>query len=405
MKVALVDHSSSLMMYDHCLAEALVAQGCEVLFLGSDYLYSDFDHPRSYQTRDHFYRRTNRLLRKWKALEKFRKPIRVIEYIFDMISLVRLLKRFKPDAIHFETLPLPIVDSWFIPRFKRIARVVVTAHDTSPRNESRVQFWGFFRCLRLFDHIITLTSFSKHQVIAKAGVPDERVTVVPHGNRMQGRFYGMPSSNKLGEHSDLSAKTGGAEKVVLFFGVIKPYKGLDVLIAALSNLPEDVLQKCRLVIAGMPFMDVEPLQRQAAELGVNERITWDLRYIPDEEVWSYFAEAAVAVFPYREIDQSGAFHIAIEFEKPLIATDIGGFPEFVTDGVDGYLVPAENTVALAHALERVLADEEQRHQMSLAVGRLADSLSWGVISHKTVSVYKTPSVVSSREQRSDSAVV
>jgi len=379
MKVAIIDHSFSMFMFDHCLCEGLVAQGCDVLFVGSDNLHESFDHPRSYQSLDHFYRRTNPLLKRWKLLGRFRKPIRAIEYVFDMVSLLRLLRRLKPDVVHFESLPLPMIDMFFVYLFGRTAKVVITLHDTSHQNESVIQFWGIQRCLRLFEHVIVMTPYSRNQVIAKFGVQEDRVSVIPHG------VYDI---YKKGSQGELGASLRGNGQTILFFGMIRYYKGLDVLITALSKLSNERLPRWRLVVAGVPFVDIGALKRLATELGINERITWELRYIPDQEVGEYFSEATVVVLPYREIDQSGPLHIAMAFAKPVVATDIGGFPDIVQDAVHGYLVPPEDPVALSGALERILTDNERTHEMSLAMGRLADSLSWDVISGKTVALYR-----------------
>lgn len=379
MKVVVIDHSSSIIMYDHCLCEALVAHGCQVLYVGTNYLYTKFNQHRNYQCLYHFYPLTNLLLEKVKLPIGFRKVMRGIEYVFDMISLVKRLRQLKPDIIHFETLPLPIIDMWFIRRIKRFAKVVVSVHDTSHRNESRIQFWGFIKCLRLFDHIIVLTSFSKGQVLRKAGISSNKVEIIPHG---------VFECYKKGVNHQLKVVDAKEDKIILFFGVIKDYKGLDILIAALSKLPDELLQKSRLLVAGYPFINIEPLRRLATELGVIDRITWDLRFIPEDEVSSYFDAATVIVFPYREIDQSGAMHIALAFSKPIVATKVGGFPEILQDGVHGYLVEPDDPSGLALSLKRILTNPSQIHKMSLAVHSLADSLSWDMIALKTINIYE-----------------
>ena len=378
-KVVIVDHSSSVRMYDHCLCEALAAQGCDVLFLSNDYPAGELNYQKSYETRDHFYGFTNRILRKWKLASRFRKPIRAVEYIFNMVSLVRSIRRLKPDVIHFETLPLPLIDILFLPSLKKIGKVVVTAHDTSSRKDSPIQFWGFFRCLRKFDHIISLTSFSKQRVIAKTGIPENMITIIPHGV--------FDSYRTLVQREPKVIKNGD-EKVILAFGTIEWYKGLDVLIKALSKLPDKLFQQSRLVVAGVPNIDIQRLQQLAVKLGVDGRISWDLRYIPDEEVAGLFGQATVVAFPYREIDQSGALHIAIGFGKPIVATAVGGTPEILSDGVQGFLVPPDDPDALSVALARILGDDDLAVEMSAAVRRLAKSKSWEVISKQTIDVYK-----------------
>jgi glycosyltransferase involved in cell wall biosynthesis len=296
-----------------------------------------------------------------------------------MVRLLKRLQQLKPDIIHFETLPMPMVDRWFLRRFKKFAKVVISVHDTSHRNESRIQFWGFIKCLRLFDHLIVLTSFSKDQVIRKTGISSNKIDIIPHG---------VFQCYQKEVNSPLKNMDAQEDKIILFFGVIKDYKGLDLLIASLAKLPEELLRKIRLVVAGYPFIPIEPLRRLAIELGVIDRITWDLRFIPENEVSSYFETATVVVFPYRAIDQSGAMHIALAFSKPIVATKVGGFPEILQDGVHGYLVEPDDSFGLAIALNRILTDPVRIHKMSLAVSNLADSLSWNMVARKTIHTYK-----------------
>ena len=160
------------------------------------------------------------------------------------------------------------------------------------------------------------------------------------------------------------------------------------MIKALSKLPDKLFQQSRLVVAGVPNIDIQRLQQLAVKLGVDERISWDLRYIPDEEVAGLFGQATVVAFPYREIDQSGALHIAIGFGKPIVATAVGGTPEILSDGVQGFLVPPDDPDALSVALARILGDDDLAVEMSAAVRRLAESKSWEVISKQTIDVYK-----------------
>ena len=216
--------------------------------------------------------------------------------------------------------------------------------------------------------------------MAKSGISGDRVSIIPHG---------VFSIYQKVHQREVRAGISAHEKVILCFGFIRHYKGLDVLIVALAQFPKELLQESRLLVAGAPIIDVSPFQRLAAHLEVKDRIIWDLRYIPDEEVGTYFAAATVVVFPYREIDQSGPLHIAIAFGKPIVATATGGFPNIVDDGVHGYLVPPEDPHALSLALQRVLSDKERAQDMSVAVRRLADTLSWDAISCKTAALYRS----------------
>ncbi len=137
--------------------------------------------------------------------------------------------------------------------------------------------------------------------------------------------------------------------VFLFFGFIRRYKGLDVLLDAwaevVRRVPEAVL-----VVAGEFYADEHALRQQAAALGDSVRL--DANYIPDDRVGLYFSAADAVVQPYRTATQSGVAQIAFHFGRPVITTDVGGLAEVVPDGTAGLVVPPEDPDALADALAR-----------------------------------------------------
>ena len=151
--------------------------------------------------------------------------------------------------------------------------------------------------------------------------------------------------------------------VFLFFGFVRRYKGLDVLLDAWADvvrrLPEAVL-----VVAGEFYADEEALRRQAGALGDSVRL--DADYIPDDRVGLYFGAADAVVQPYRTATRSGVAQIAFHFGRPVITTDVGGLAEIVPDGVAGLVVPPEDPAALAQALIR------------FETARLGESLEAGV---------------------------
>jgi len=386
MKVAVIDPSCFSMPYDHCLCEGLVQQGCEVLFVGSPYLYTNWNHPVSYQRWDHFYRWTYWLY-SGKLSGMFRKQVKGIEHIIDMERLVRRLQQWGPDVIHFQWLVLPLVDRWFLPPLRKQARLILTVHDSHPFHQtpsSVVQSWGFSAAVSSFDHLIVHTNFTREEVIKRIMLPEEQISVIPHG----ALDYYLKLGDGYAEDTTDHAVT--KEQIILFFGVIKPYKGVDVLMRAFSQLPKALLEKSQLWIVGYLRMDIRPLQELAERLGIAGRIRWDLRFIPEEEVTMIFKKATVVVLPYREIDGSGALMTALPFGKPIIATKVGGFPEILKDGVHGYLVNPDDHFALAEALQRILSQPELAQRMGRAVRELAmGEFSWDTIAHKTVQLYQS----------------
>jgi glycosyltransferase involved in cell wall biosynthesis len=206
---------------------------------------------------------------------------------------------------------------------------------------------------------------------------ESRLHVIPHG---------------AFEHYRALASTdrqSSSAKRLLFFGNLQPYKGVDILLQAFSRLSEDAAASTRLMIAGRPIMDPKPLFELARQLGIEDRVDWDLRPIPEEEVAQLFRDSAAVVLPYREIDQSGVLMTAIAFGKPVIATTVGGIPETVQDGVHGYLVPAGDADELARAASRLLSSGEQLRKMEQAMRDLCiGRFSWNTIAASTTNLYR-----------------
>ena len=125
-------------------------------------------------------------------------------------------------------------------------------------------------------------------------------------------------------------------KVVLCFGLVRPYKGVDLLIEAFAAAPPDAV----LLVVGRAMMPIEPLRRRARELGIADRVRFVTRFITDPEIPSYFRRADLVVLPYREIEQSGVLFTALAFGCPLLLSAVGGFSEVGERHGAARLVPA-----------------------------------------------------------------
>jgi glycosyltransferase involved in cell wall biosynthesis len=374
MKVAVVDPSLFTIPYDAALVAALRAAGAEVLFFGRRERPGE-TVPASLRLRRHFYRGAERL-RPVLPAAAFRLA-KGVEHALDMLRLRALLAAAKPDAIHFQWAPLPVVDRRLMGLFRRIAPTVLTVHDTTPFNgspNSSLQQMGALAVFEAFDRLVVHTEQGR-QALLRRGLPEEKLSVVPHGVLALGAA---------------AAKPPGAERTILLFGKIKAYKGTDLLIEAFARLPEEVRRTARLRIVGEPFIDLEPLKARAAALGIADRVFWDARYVQDAEIGAILAEADLLAFPYREIDASGVLMAAFPYGKPIVATSIGAFRELLRDGEHGRLVPPEDPAALAAALADVLADPVRAARMGARVRALADGIpGWDEIARRTLALYRS----------------
>lgn len=160
--------------------------------------------------------------------------------------------------------------------------------------------------------------------------------------------------------------------VFLFFGFVRPYKGLHILLDAfprvLARVPD-----ARLVVAGEFYSDEAVLRAQAAALG--DAVRFDADYIPDDRVALYFSAADAIVQPYVTATQSGVAQIAFHYGRPVITTDVGGLAEIVPDGEAGLVVPPEDPEALAAALIRFVK-EDLGEGLAEGVRRERQRYSW-----------------------------
>ncbi len=144
-------------------------------------------------------------------------------------------------------------------------------------------------------------------------------------------------------------------RILLFFGFVRPYKGLEYLIQALAQVRHQL--DVHLLVVGEIWGSQAYYERYAAEFGVADAITFINRYVPNEELPAIFSVADVVVLPYISATQSAVVQLAFSFGKPVITTNVGGLPEVVKDGMTGLIVPPQDATALAHAIVRYFQDD------------------------------------------------
>jgi glycosyltransferase involved in cell wall biosynthesis len=232
-------------------------------------------------------------------------------------------------------------------------------HDAGPLRKLAARL-VLSRCDGLLTHAATLADglSQEYPQLPIADHPLPAVTV--------GRFPGRNQARaELGLPSDA--------RIALFLGLIRPYKGVDILIDAWAGLPED--SPWRLLIVGEPWGNLgAKLPRQIEELGLAERISWDLRWVGEDEMVTCLAAADLLVLPYRSGSQSAVAPLALAHGLPVVCSDVGGLGELVRHGSNGLLVPPGSITSLTAAL----AGLDDRHLQQLAAGARAsaDRYTW-----------------------------
>jgi glycosyltransferase involved in cell wall biosynthesis len=160
-----------------------------------------------------------------------------------------------------------------------------------------------------------------------------------------------------------------AKLELLFFGYVRPYKGVDILIEALGLLGELDFHLC---IAGDWWVDRAPIEKRISALGLQDRVSFLARYIEDAEAAVLITRADAMVLPYREASGSGVAALALHFERPAVASRVGGLGEYIIDGETGYLVEPEDARDLARGIARL----QQPLDWSLRIARHKDQATW-----------------------------
>jgi glycosyltransferase involved in cell wall biosynthesis len=364
MRVQIVDPPAYTPPYDHALAAAVARAGAEVELVTSRFPYGPVPKEEGYRVNELFYRRASR-----EGIgARRRRLLRAAEHLPDMRRFGRHAE--SADLVHYQWLPIPSLDRRLLPP-KRPR--VFTMHWRLPEAGSRIAR-TMSRLLAEMDAVIVHTEHGRRRLIEDFEVPAERLEVIPHG--------AFDYLTRQPEEVPLPAELRDVEgPVILAFGLIRPYKGTDVLLEAFSRV-----EGAELWIVGMPRVPMEPLRELAAK--ASGRVRFVDRFIPDPEIPAFMRRADLVALPYRNIEQSGVLYTALAFGRPLVLSDVGGFPEIAAEGAARLAAP-EDSEALAAVLRELLADPAERE--TLAAGALAAAAghySWDEIGRRTVALYE-----------------
>ena len=359
MRVHVVDPSAYTPPYDHALCRALARAGADVELHTSRFAYGPVAVPEGYARRESFYGLAARI-----PAARARRLAKLAEHVPDMLRYRRAAAA--ADVVHFQWLTVQHLDGLLLPRRPRL----LTSHDILPREPRPGQRAAQRRLYERFDAIVVHSEHGRRRLTEELGIDPGRIHVIAHG------VFEHLAAPQPGRDERPPFQTD--KPVVLCFGLMRPYKGIDLLLEAWRGIED-----AELWIAGMPRMDIAPLRR-AAPPGVR----FVARFIGDTELPAYFRRAQLVVLPYREIDQSGVLFTALAFAKPLLLSDVGGFVEVARTGA-ARTFPAGDAGALHDALRGLLADPGELSEMSERARRAAGgAYSWDAIARSTIALYR-----------------
>jgi glycosyltransferase involved in cell wall biosynthesis len=363
LRIDVVDPSAFTPPYDHALCAALARAGARVRLQTSRFTYGPVPAADGYERCERFYRRAGGA-----PGSRARFAAKMAQHVPDMLRYRRAAAA--ADVVHFQWLTVQPLDVHLLPRSRP---TVLTAHDVLPREPRPGQLAAQRRLYERVDAIVVHSEHGRERLVDALTIDPAKVHVIEHGAFEH--LTHVPGARPL--PPELAAID---KPVVLCFGLLRPYKGIDVLLDAWRALEPDA----ELWIVGMPRMDIAALQAAAPP-----SVRWVPRFVADDEIAAYFERADLVVLPYREIDQSGVLFTALAFGASLLLSAVGGFPEVARQGAAALVAPGD-AVALAVALERLLADPVARADLSAGARRAAAGrYGWGDIARRHIALYES----------------
>lgn len=264
-------------------------------------------------------------------------------------------------------------------------KVVLTVHDVSSFSNSSNSSIIRKLIYKLTDRIITHNEFSKSEIINMNANLSSCISIIPHGNYtpfINIQYDKQKSKEQLGIPNN--------RRVLLFFGMIKKVKGLEILLSALKgviNQYPDVL----LVIAGKPCEnDFSAYQKIIDENNLSEYILLHTKFIPQEDVEHYYCASDLVILPYKKIYQSGVLMMTLSYERPALVSDLPPLKEIILDNENGFLFKTENVSDLTAKLNIILSDEGLMEEIRVKGAELINTkYDWGEIGRQTKQAYQS----------------
>jgi glycosyltransferase involved in cell wall biosynthesis len=317
-----------------------------------------------------------------------RLPRRVLKLIESVLNLSALSARFlvaPPDIVHVQYLPMLLtalpLDLWFVRLCRwRGSKIVLTVHDLMPHDTGEAHKQIFGELYAMVDGIICHSENIKTRLTTEFSVPEAKIAVIPHGPF----FYDLPETDAQAL-KDLNLPSG--KPLILWQGIIFPYKGIDLLLNAWQRVEEKNDDAC-LLIAGTGSPEfTQQIYEQVSLLGLH-RVQLNLRFISTEELVALYRAADIVVYPYRAITTSGALATGLALGKTIVASNLPVFRELLTDGQNALLVDPQDTAALSSALLELCEDPALREQLAANVKAMNfGDQSWLLIADRTRKFY------------------
>ncbi|KAA6342045.1 GDP-mannose:glycolipid 4-beta-D-mannosyltransferase [termite gut metagenome] len=364
MKIALIEPiggHGGMDYYDYGLAYGLGCNDLDVLFYTCDKTYI-----RCFRSVD--------TILMFKKIWDTNIIIKTFQYLKGHFMSFKDAKKKKVRLIHLHFFTFRFIDYLILIIAKKMNFIIiVTVHDINSFNK-KANLSIERGCYKLIDGAIVHNN-SSYNDLNKKNITIKKITIIPHGN------YNLFIKK-------IPLKRSDNVFTLLFFGQIKKVKGLDILLNSIK-LVIDKGYKIKLIIAGKVWKsDLDYYINLIKELNIQSAVETNFRYIPDEEIASFFSKADLVVLPYLEIYQSGVLLLTMSYGRPVLCSDLNAFKEIIIDKENGFLFENKNKDSLANSIIDIIDNQCIVDKVVKNADRLIESrYNWLNIGKQTADLY------------------
>jgi glycosyltransferase involved in cell wall biosynthesis len=366
----------------YCMSLASeMSRKINVDFIAFKRLYPNFLYPGG----------TNETDQNFKIAESETLSIRRIITYYNPISWIRASMGARAQVVHIQWWSIPTAPIYLaillVLRFRK-KKVVFTVHNVVPHEPSLIDRFLTRAVFYFGDAFIVHSRSNRDDLLRYHGLPGEAVYKVhmPVHDMYEG-------NDKNGKEIRNELRIPSDARVILSFGNLREYKGIDCLIMALSIVVREI-PNVHLLIVGQPWTNWDRYKKMIIDLDLRESISTVLEYVPMSSVKNYFSAADLVVLPYKRFDaQSGVGNIALAFGLPLVVTRVGGLPDLVKD--ERAVVTPDDVSSLARAITKILRDDQLYDKLCNDAEILKRQYSWPAAIESTLAVYRQVAQVNS----------
>lgn len=388
MKVFMLDISGKVTKYTFWVANAIydqLSEDDEIIVYASMYSFEEEDY--GHFSRGLKYRKLLNLIPfKYKrSFSLIKRLFKAVESLFNYIYILSTVSMKRPDVLHAQYIPFAdfISIEYYIYKFLRYlspkTKLVLTIHDVLPHDlkpENKESYCSrYAKVASVFDYYMVHTESCKKDAINYINLPENRIKIAYHP--IFKSVYVEPKDTPI----DINSKI----KIILF-GLLTPYKGVDVLVDAVNFLSEDVKDRYQITIAGTIHPDyLSDLEKRS----VGSPIKWIPYFLPEKELDELINDSNIIILPYRSISQSGVLLLSLYFKKLIITSDLPSFLE----SLDGYerewFFESENPKSLSELLENIAKGRINVKKQQCVINKLNEKYSLEDFAKRTICVYRS----------------